>query len=86
VRGVGGLALLVLAIGFVIKFWWVIVAVVVVAVAASAVWLCRMHHAAEIERRRRAHTAIAARADEQHAQVLAGNDRGIYGDYTPKAL
>jgi hypothetical protein len=28
--------------------------------------------------------AIIARADQQHAWVLAGDDRGIYGDYRPE--
>jgi hypothetical protein len=36
----------------------------------------------EIERQRLA--VIAARADEQHAAVLAGDDElGVYGDYQP---
>ena len=29
------------------------------------------------------HAAIAARADQQHAWVLAGDDRGVYGVYPP---
>lgn len=29
------------------------------------------------------HNAIAARADQQHAWVLAGDPRGMYGDYPP---
>jgi hypothetical protein len=30
--------------------------------------------------------ALVARADQQHAWVLAGDDRGIYGDYPPKRI
>ena len=29
------------------------------------------------------HAAIAARADQQHAWVLAGDDRGVCGAYPP---
>ena len=38
----------------------------------------------QLERRRRA-AEIRARADRQHAAVLAGDDRGVYGDYPPAA-
>jgi hypothetical protein len=31
-----------------------------------------------------ARAAIIARAGEQHAQILAGDDRGMYGDYRPE--
>jgi hypothetical protein len=30
--------------------------------------------------------ALVARADQQHAWVLAGDERGIYGDYAPKQI
>jgi hypothetical protein len=33
------------------------------------------------QRRRDAETV--ARADRQHAQVLAGDDRGVYGEFAP---
>lgn len=36
----------------------------------------------ELERRRR-DAELCARADRQHAQVLVGDDRGVYGDYPP---
>jgi len=29
---------------------------------------------------------LVARADQQHALVLAGDDRGIYGEYPPKQI
>ena len=29
---------------------------------------------------------MCARADRQHAQVLAGDEHGVYGDYAPDAL
>jgi hypothetical protein len=58
----------------------------VVAAAGVAVWVGRMHLTYELERRRRAQAAIVARADQQHAWVLAGDDRGIYGEYPPKQI
>ena len=30
--------------------------------------------------------ALVARADQQHAWVLAGDDRGVYGDYRPEGF
>jgi hypothetical protein len=60
--------------------------VLVVAVAGVAAWGAAMHHRAELEQRRRAHAALIARADQQHAWVLAGDDRGIYGEYPPKQI
>jgi hypothetical protein len=38
----------------------------------------------QLERQRQA--VIAARADRQHAAVLAGDERGVYGDYPPVPL
>ena len=39
-----------------------------------------------LDARDAARLAIAARADEHHALILAGDDRGIYGEYTPKQI
>jgi hypothetical protein len=33
-----------------------------------------------------ARAAIVARADEQHKQIMAGDDRGLYGEYPPAAV
>src|SRR5271163_735292 len=46
----------------------------------------RMHHAYATERQNREQCALAARADEQHAWVLAGDERGTYGECTPKQI
>jgi hypothetical protein len=58
-----------------------VLAVVALGFLAWDVW---MHRDAELERRRWEDAALVARANQQHAQVLAGDDRGIYGDYGPK--
>ena len=62
----------------------------VAAAAAAAVvgwtvgkWLARRNDEAIAERRRQA--ALRARADRQHAAVLAGDELvGVYGDYPPE--
>jgi len=90
-RGLGGLALLVVMVGAIVRFWWVIAAAVGVVLLGLllwmfARWLGSLLEACELRRRAAADkiAAIARRADEQHAQVLAGDERGIYGDYWPK--
>src|ERR1700722_2310496 len=57
-----------------------------VAVADCLVWCRVMHRGAAVEQTRREHAALAAPADQQHAWVLAGDDRGIYGEYPPKQI
>lgn len=83
-RGGFGAALVLLAvIGFVAKFWVWILAIVGVILLGVLVGLL-LHRASERDTaRRRQQAAIAARADEQHKQILAGDDRGIYGIYPP---
>ena len=82
----GGLFRVQLVVGFVAKFRWAILAVLAILALgylACGVW---MHHDAQLERTRRERAALAAGADQQHAWVLAGDDRGIYGDYPVKQI
>ena len=72
-----------LLIGFVgAYFWWI------AALAAVAALICgaqlafreiREEEAAEARRQ----AAVARRADQQHAWVLSGDERGVYGAYPP---
>jgi hypothetical protein len=74
-----------LLVGFVLKYWWLI-ALVLAAVAAwkhVPRWWAR--HQATVDDEKRRLAAIAARADQQHQCVLAGDPRGTYGDYPPVA-
>ncbi|WNG93685.1 hypothetical protein [Mycobacterium sp. ITM-2016-00318] len=74
---------LLLLLGFVIVyFWWIaaIVAPVVVAWIGYRMW---QRHQAATDAAAAARVDIAARADQQHAQLLDGDDRGVYGDYPP---
>jgi hypothetical protein len=72
-------------VGFVVKFWWLLVsalAVVAVAYVVRSVWRERD---AAVERERDSLAKLVARADQQHAWVLAGDDRGIYGEWPREA-
>jgi hypothetical protein len=65
-----------LLLGLVIEFWWLILAVLAL-IALGFLWAVRMHLDSELERWRREDAALVARADQQHAQVLAGDERGV---------
>jgi hypothetical protein len=80
----GGLLRVLLVFGFLLKFWWLILLVLVVAAAGFGLWCVMTRQDAELERQHRAQRTLAARADQQHAWVLAGDDRGVYGDYRPE--
>lgn len=81
-------------LGFVLAFWqWIVGAAVIAALVwviyrFGLPWLRRQQEQAadrrngEIARQ----SALAARAQIQHEQYLAGDDRGIYGQYRPEPL
>ena len=61
-----------IAFGFVVMFWWIFVIITAVLLLAGLAWYacCRL------DARDAARAAIA---DRQHAQILAGDQRGMYG-------
>jgi hypothetical protein len=67
-------------VGLIIRYFWWIVAVV--AVVAAVKWVPRVwaRHQAAVEAWQAEPRAVAARADQQHAWVMAGEDRGVYGE------
>lgn len=88
-----GFLLQLLLVCLVVKYWvWIAVAAAVVVTLVLlwkfTGWLDR--HLERRERRREAErlklAAVARRADEQHAWTLAGDDRGIYGNYPPEGI
>lgn len=85
-RGGGGLGaafVLLIFIGAIVKFWvWIAVALAAAALFGLLLWLA-LYAARRVDARESARLAVAARADQQHAWVLAGDDRGVYGDYPP---
>jgi high-affinity nickel permease len=88
-RGGGGLGagfVLLIFVGVIVKFWvWILAAFAAVALIVLVFVLVHRsdkRHAAELEHI----AAIARRAEQQHAQILAGDERGIYGAFPPADL
>ncbi len=78
------LILLLIAAALVVKFAWLLAAVLVTVGVAITLgkWLAHRDDGRLARRRRDAE--IRARADRQHAAVLAGDMRlGVYGSYPP---
>ena len=74
---------LLLLLGFVIAYFkWIAAIVGPIAVVWISYRLWQRHQAA-MDAAAAGRVDMAARADEQHAYVLDGNDRGVYGDYPP---
>ncbi|AEJ93182.1 hypothetical protein FDG57_gp044 [Mycobacterium phage Mutaforma13] len=48
-------------------------------------WVSAEYRAA-VARERAEALAVVARADRQHAWVMAGDPRGVYGEYEPAAI
>jgi hypothetical protein len=72
-----------LLIGFVgAYFWWIVALAAVAALIWGAQLAFREIRAEEVAEARR-QAAVARRADQQHAWVMAGDDRGVYGAYPP---
>jgi hypothetical protein len=80
------LILMLIAAAVVFKFAWLIAWLVAAAVAGRLIggWLAGRDDAVAARRWRDAE--ICARADRQHAAVLAGDELvGVHGDYPPRA-
>jgi hypothetical protein len=84
--GGGAFFVLLLVFGFVVTFWWVFAIIIGLLLLVAGVWLLSRWLDARDAARDAALAAIAARADEQHALILAGDDRGVYGDYPPAEM
>jgi ABC-type Fe3+-siderophore transport system permease subunit len=85
-RGGGGLGaafVILIFVGVIVRFfWWILAGIAGVALIVLVFYLVNRsdkRRAAELKQV----AVLAARADEQHAQVLAGDDRGLYGEYPP---
>ena len=84
--GFGAGFVLLIFVGFVVKFWvWILAGIAAVALIALVFYLVHRsdkRRAADLEHV----AAIARRADQQHTWVLAGDDRGVHGDYPPAVM
>jgi hypothetical protein len=79
--------ILLLAAAFVSHFLWLLVAVVVTATAGRLIGAARARHDDRVAWRRRRDAELCARADRQHAAVLAGDELlGVHGDYRTSML
>jgi hypothetical protein len=84
--GFGGAFVLLIVVGAIVKFWvWIAVAVGAAVMFGLLLWAA-FYAARRVDAREDARLAIAARADRQHAWVLAGDDRGIYGEHMPEQI
>ncbi|NKU55007.1 hypothetical protein GS881_15785 [Rhodococcus hoagii] len=80
----------ILALGFVLSYWKWIVGALVFGLVVWGLYLA----IARLAHKRRDHlngvrarsSALATRAQIQHDQYLAGDERGLYGNYRPAAL
>jgi hypothetical protein len=76
------LILLLLAAVFLARFGWLLVAFAAVAAFGRiGSLLARRDDRAAADRHRTAE--LCAHADRQHAWTLAGDDRGVYGEFPP---
>lgn len=84
--GLGAAFVLLIFIGFIAKFWaWVLAVLGALLVFGLLLWLT-FYVERRSDARQDARAAIVARADQQHAWVLAGDDRGLYGTYPPAVI
>lgn len=67
------------ALGLLARFWWV-VALIGAGYCALRAW---QWYQVGVEERLRQEEMIAARADWEHQQFLAGNSVGWYGQFPP---
>jgi hypothetical protein len=72
--------------GLCVRYWiWALAVMALVVLFAGLLWLS-FWAARRVDARYEARAALVARADQQHAWILAGDDRGIYGEYAPKQI
>jgi hypothetical protein len=84
--GFGAAFILLIVVGAIVKFWvWIAVAFGAAVVFGLLLWAA-FYAARRVDAREDARLAIVARADRQHAWVLAGDDRGIYGEHMPEQI
>jgi hypothetical protein len=78
------LILLLIVAAVVFKFAWLVGAVAATAAVGWALGKWLAHRDDTAATRRRSEADICARADRQHAAVLAGDELvGVYGEYPP---
>jgi uncharacterized SAM-binding protein YcdF (DUF218 family) len=84
--GAGAAFAVLIALGLLVKLWvWIVALLGAAVVIALLYWVTgQSMRRADADDARRA--ALVARADQQHAWALAGDERGIYGEYRPTQI
>ena len=84
--GFGAAFILLIFVGAIVKFWaWIAAVLGGLMVFGLLLWLTfYVERRVDAKYERRA--ALVARADQQHAWVLAGDDRGVYGAFPPAVI
>lgn len=75
-----------IAVALVVKFWPVLVAIVGLIVAVYWGRRAADRHAERVGAERDRLAGLVARADEQNYWVLAGDERGVFGEFPPAAV
>jgi ABC-type Fe3+-siderophore transport system permease subunit len=81
--GFGAAVVLLIFVGAIVKFWAWIAAVLGAALVFGLLLWLTFHLERRSDTREAGRRAVVTRADQQHAWVLAGDDRGIYGADPP---
>jgi hypothetical protein len=89
-RTLGQLFALLIVVGLIAKYIWWITAAIGLVVLARMAWRGYLQARNEFEGEVRAvadrRRQLVARADRQHAWAMAGDPRGVYGDYPPAVV
>jgi ABC-type Fe3+-siderophore transport system permease subunit len=81
--GLGAAFVLLIFVGAIVKFWaWIAAALGALMVFGLLLWLT-FYVERRVDERYAKRAGLVARADQQHAWVLAGDARGTYGEYPP---
>jgi hypothetical protein len=84
--GFGAMFVVLIFVGAIVKFWvWIAVAFCAAVVFGLLLWAA-FYAARRVDAREQARLAITTRAEQQHAWVLADDERGVHGDYPQAAL
>jgi uncharacterized membrane protein (Fun14 family) len=68
-----------------VKALFVLVLLAIGVLLVGLLWLA-LFAVRRVDGREEKRDSLVARADQQHAWVLAGDDRGIYGDFPPMQI
>lgn len=79
------LVALLVVVALVIKFWWLIAGII--GLVAAGYWGRRLAdgHAERVAAERRRLAGLVTRADQQHAWIRAGDERGVFGEFPSAA-